>query len=609
MRSSFDTGPPPPLAAAPAEDSPRARLVAALAALGALLVMAAPVARAPQSLALGVPEGEGMAHLWGLVTAAEGLWRSGPYVRDSLLVAWPTGVHLDLVDPIHLLFVAPGVQLAGLRGGTVGWNLLHLAHLALLALGAWRLARRLEPGRPWAAALATIGAVATPYVWGGLPLGRSELLGLMLLPLLLAEALAAVQSGGAWRHRVAAVALLAAIAGSGWQPLMQATLLGLPTALVLLRHLGLPRAITRREALVIVLPAALLTLPQLVAHLRTGPWWMERAGGMDVLGPGAPSIDLPATLRLSELQPSMEMTIAPYPGLLAVLLLLLAAWRGPRPLALLGLGLLVLTIGPKFNLGNPDDRFLGPAWLLARILPPLGGLNDWGRLSLGVGPLVAAIGALGLSRELHGGRGALLTLGLGALWLLDGMSYRIQAPPSFETTPPAGLLERYLQLPEGPVLELPGVAPSEATAISDNDRSMLWSLSHRRPVPMAPSPWGAPMLTRSIVVRLHNPEVPARPDPCLLTERHRLYDLGFRSVLLHHSRVKAMDMDALLTRLIPALGDPVLRDPAVTIWRLYPGPTGPGHCAPPPLPRTGPDAGQNNVGPPPPSRQAPPLVD
>ncbi len=594
----------------PEHDDRSARLLALAVTAIAAVVMLWPALRGPSTLAIGVPEGEGPAHLWGLTTSAEGLSRFGPFIRDSVLVSYPDGIHLDLVDPLHLLFIAPGVWLAGVGGATLGWNLMHLVHLGLLALGSWLLARQVEPQHPWVAALTTAGAVSTPYLWSGVALGRSELLGLTLLPLLLALFVQAARSPAPGWARVGGALALAALAACGWQPLLQGALVGIPAALLIGRLANLEPRRAAIAALWIVLPAALLTVPMLASHLASAPWWVDRAGGLDVLGSGAPSIDLRAASRLFGFRPQMSMTVAPYPGWVVLLLLGLALVRGPRGRAAFGVFLLILMMGPRFNFGDPEARLLGPSYLLARLIPVFGGLNDWGRLALAAGPILALIGASALAPWLRGARAPAVAGAVSLLLLVDGLSYRIDAPLAFDTKPPADVVSRYTFLKDGPILELPGNSPAESTSIIDNDRSMLWALTHRHPVQATPSPYGSPMLSRSILMRLHDPMVPRRVDPCLITEEGRLYALGFRSVVLLHVRLRAMSVDEMLLRLQPALGPPTGRNEAISYWSLQPGPTGPEDCAPPPLMVSGaPDAGQNKYGSPPPSKQLPSAQD
>lgn len=557
--------------------------------------------------ALGVPEGEGPAHLWGLTTAAEGLGRFGPFVRDSMLVAFPDGVHLDLVDPFHLVFITPGVWLAGITGATVGWNLMHLTHLLILALGAWMLARQVDPTSRMLAAVATAGAISTPYLWSGVALGRSELLGMTLLPLLLALFLGAARAVSPWPARAAGALVLASLAACGWQPLLQGAMVGIPASLVLGRQVGLDLRKAAVSAAWIVLPAALLTVPMLISHLGEAPWWMARAAGIDALGEGAPSVDLRAALRLFEVRPRMSMTVAPYPGWVVLALLGLGLARGPRRTAVLGVFLLFLIVGPRYNLGDPNLRYFGPAFPIAWLIPIFGGLNDWGRLALAAGPFLALAGATALAPWLRGSRGILIAVVAVSALMVDGLSFRLEAPQAFRVPPSDEVSRRYSFLPDGPVLELPGVSPSEATSITGNDLSMLWSLSHRRPVQATPSPFGSPMLRRSMLLRLHDPNIPRRVDICQTTESGRLFEIGYRSVVLHHDRLKAMTLDEMLLRLLPALGKPTGRDHLLSYWSLKPGPLGPANCAPPPLATTGSqDAGQNSYGSPPPSLRAAP---
>lgn len=562
--------------------------------------MASPVLRAPTTLALGAPDGEGAAHLWGLVTAARGLGRHGPFVRDSTLVAWPGGARLDLVDPVHLLLVAPLDALAGMPGATLAWNLLHLLHLGLLALGAWALGRHLAPPRPLVAAVATAGAVATPYLWGGLPLGRSELLGLALVPPLLAL-LARALTPDVKVGRLAAAALtLAALAHCGWQPLLLSALVLGPSLLVMAWWDRVPARRLALRLAVMVLPAGLLCLPMLLAHLGTAPWWLDRLGGLASLGADAPPVDLAGGLRLDGWRPTFDTAVPPYLGTLALALAARAAWRGPRSFGLLALGLGLVCLGPRFTPGEDAGRWLGPAWVIARFVPLLGGLNDWGRLALAVGPLVALAGALGLGPALVGPRGRALAVGVAAALLLDGGSWRLTAPGAFDTRPPEAVARLYAELPEGAVLELPGPHPVEKAQQADSDRSLLWALSHGRPVQAAPSPHGSPMLPRSALLRFHEEGERQRRDPCVLTEPGRLYAMGFRAVVLHEERLGEQPVGEQIASLAQILGSPSGRGEGLAWWRLRPGQQGLARCAPPPLGsegRQGP--GPTRFGPPP----------
>lgn len=568
----------------------RARALALAATAVALGLQVAPILAHPTSTALGAPAGEGMAHLWGLATAAAGLPDHGPFLRVSTLAAFPEGVRLDLVDPAHLLVLAPLWWAAGLPGAAAGWNLLAPLHLLLLAGGTWLLARRLSPV-PMVAALATAGAVATPSWWGMLPLGRSELLGLGLIPLVLAlldrallhRALLDPSLALPARRRAGALAILTLVllAHCGWQPLMQAGLILAPATLVLARVRRVPVRWLVPGLAAVLLPAAALCLPMLVVQLQTHPWWLARAGGLAVLGADAPAVDLLGTLRLAGLRPFLATAVPPYPGLVATLLCGLALRRQPhRAWALLALGLLLLGLGPRVQLGPDAVARIGPAWLLAKLVPPLGGLSDWGRLALGAGPLLALAGALGLSPWLSGRRGALLAAGLAALLLLDGLSYRPDAPGRFEVAPPAALVAVYQALPAGPVLELPGIAPDERAAQEDNDRSLLWTLSHGHPVQAAPSPASGDLLRRSLLLRVHK-DVRPHADACTRTEGARLHAMGFRSVLLLGDRLEPGQAGPVEAAVARVLGPPAGQDGPTWWWTLRGGPLGPPACRAP----------------------------
>ncbi len=572
-----------------------------------MLATARPVLRDPLHLALGAPGGEGASHLWGLVTTSRGLWTHGPFLRVSELVGAPDGVRLDLVDPLHLLLVAPLDALsramgAGLAGATAGWNLLHLGSLLLLAWGAWRLAARLGAS-PRGKALAAVGALATPYLQAGLSLGRSELLGCLLLPLLLSllvdllrpelsgpEPPAGAPAVSPRRAGLLAALCLAAIGLSGWQALLLCLLALVPAVLLLARGPGLATA--ARRLLPVGLGATALLLPMLLVHLGTDPWWTGRLAEKVSLGPDAEGSALAALLRLDGLRPAMATTVPAYPGL-GLLLLALAGLvpRRTRAWAALALFLVLLAVGPRLQLPGGARADIGPAWVLVQLLPPYGGLVDWARVALVAGPLCAVVAGLLLSRA----RPALVAA-VAALLLADGLSWRLDAPGSFDTRPPPALAQAAAALPPGPVLDLPGVMPDERDQLVHSDFSMLWALSHGHPVTAAPSPAASPMLGRSMLLQLHR--VPPRrgADPCASTEGARLHALGFRSVLLDASRLPPARVNSTRQQLADILGPPAGSAGDLHWWTLQPGDPGPAHCAGPPTgtppgPQPGPKPG------------------
>jgi len=502
------------------------------------------------------------------------LAQHGPFLRVSDLVNAPEGVRLDLVDPLHLLLVAPGRALAGLGGATLAWNLWHLLGLVVLAWGTARLARVLGAA-PLGRAVAVAGALATPYIWGGLPLGRSELLGCLLVPLLLsvlAESLS-------WPRGLLAAILVAAIGLSGWQPLLLSALALVPAGLVLVagsarRGRRLLGRLLIGHALVAA-GGAILLLPMLWTQLATSPWWTERLHDAVALGPDAGGSSLLAALRLDGLRPPMATAVAPYPGWGLLLLALLGLTRRrSRPWALLALSLVLLTLGPRLSLPGGWRADVGPAWLLVKTLPPYAGLVDWARLSLVAGPLCAVAGGLSWT-----GRRSLFAAFAVALLLADGLSWRLDAPAAFEVAPPDDVAAAFAALPAGPVLELPGVAPDERDHLADNDLSMLWALTHRHPVTAVPSPGASAMLGRSLLFQLHRGRPPRRGDPCAATEGARLYDQGFRGVVLYADRLDPRRSAPLRRQLDDILGPAAGDAGSVSWWTLRAGDTGPQQCS------------------------------
>ncbi|MCB9778681.1 MAG: hypothetical protein H6742_08980 [Alphaproteobacteria bacterium] len=569
----------------------------------AVAVMGLPVATDPTGRGLGLPTGEGTSHLWGLVTTARGLWRHGPYLRVTDGAGVPDGVRLDLVDPAHLLLVAPGTWLGGVAGATLAWNLLPLLHLALAAWGADRLAGRLGAdgaGR----LLAVAGTVATPYLWAGLPLGRSELLGLLLVPLLLSLVADLVTAVRPAKAAVALTAGLLLLVHHGWQALLLSTLALVPGTLLLCRDRRLLRVTAA------VAPAVLLALPMLWVQLDTAPWWAERVGGLATLGAEPPRTDLLAAARLTGLRPAPDAFAPAYPGVVALLGALLAlADRRARPWALLGLALSACALGVAAQVGGTTLPL--PARLLA-VVPVLGGLTDWSRLTLVAGPLLAVAAGVGLAT-----RPRPLLLALGALMLVDGASFRAQGPGAFDTRLPDDVAATFAALPDGAVLELPLSGPETRDDQLRSDRALLWALQHGHPVAAAPSPQAPAARTFSVLSRLHEGGM-QRPsgggggaggggeDDCLSTEAGRLHARGFRSVVLWREEDAAgRRQERFVTE---ALGAPAGSSADRAWWTLSPGDQGSSRClmpagaGPPPArpPGTPPPGGRKGPRPAPP---------
>lgn len=558
------------------------RLLALGSAVVGLLAMAWPILPGPHRYALGHPSGEGPSHLWGLVTTTRGLWQHGPFLRVSDQVDVPEGVRLDLVDPLHVLLTWPLEPLLGLAGATLAWNLWHMGSLAALAWGAWRLSRGLGATTS-GAAVAVAGSMGVPYLWTGLPISRTELLGCLLAPLLLSLLVEVAQ--GRPRRVPAAAAVLSAMALSGWQVLML-SFLGLAPAGLLL----VSRAPERGRALLRLLAvaglAALPALPMLWAHLSLDPWWTERLEQSVDLGRKGAWVELPSVLRLMHWRPLFDTRADAYPGLV---LLGLGLWGlarpRSRPWSLLALLLFLVGLGPRLAVTSAADPVPFVAWPLASWVPAYGGLSDWVRLSLISGPLLAVAAGLRLERA----RPAVLALVCGLL-LADGLSYRVRGAGAFDTRPPDDVAMAMAALPEGPVLELPGIAPDQKDDLWGHDYSMLWSLTHGHGTSAVPSPGASAVLALGILPNAHRQAQGRRDPSCEASEGARFHALGFRGVVLHRTRLSADQLDRLEGVLDRSLGPAAGSTATVAWWVLKSGDLGPERCNRP-MAEEGPGAG------------------
>lgn len=99
--------------------------------LPAILLWPLPIA-APERL-LGAPNGELATHIWRLWA----VWRAGAvYGAQTTLLAWPVGVEVTLVDPLHLPIFGLGLGL-----GAQPW-----ARTSSFGLGS---PSRGSPASPW----------------------------------------------------------------------------------------------------------------------------------------------------------------------------------------------------------------------------------------------------------------------------------------------------------------------------------------------------------------------------------------------------------------------------------------------------------------------------
>ena len=545
------------------------RILAAGAVGVAGLLGLGPVLVSPLRSAVGLPDGEGPAHLWGLWVTTTGLLRHGPFLRVSALVNAPDGFRADLMDPISLLVFVPG-WLVG--GPVLGWNLLHLAAILLAGWGGWRLAR--AAGTSDAGAAVAAAAVAgAPYLLGGLVVvGRTEYLPLTLWPLHLSFLLPSISTPSASaRDRAGAVLSLAALAHAGWQPLTWIALINIGVAAVWLR--GLPRLEAARRLAWVVTPAALLALPLLWTHLSAEPWWLAR------LDRPSPFDHRPRAVPIRTLLPFVEVTRSwannplPYLGLVLPALAAAGAVRAApaRRWLLLGLGILVFAMGEIVCDGKtgPDATrfYYMPAAFLMHLFPPLRAFHGWARLTMRSVPALAVAAAVAvdaLCDRLPAPRQRLLAVGgLSALLLLEGGLWHPVGSGSFTIAPSAMEQAALATLPPGAVLELPcGTAGEQSAA----DAALLRAQGLRRATSLAPSPYLPAALRLSAYAQGIERGVSPLALPCAESEVARLRAAGFAGVTLDLAQISAdSPVPALLTAL---LGQPTATAGQLVVWRL-----------------------------------------
>ena len=122
----------------------------------------------------------------------------------------PAGFDLPLMDPINLLWWAPG----SLFGGVFAYNLAVIGNLAVAALGGWMLAHELTGSR----SAALVGMVATafsPFLSGVIEFGITESWPVGWVAIHAALLLRYARTGSL-RSAVGASLALAAVLLSGW---------------------------------------------------------------------------------------------------------------------------------------------------------------------------------------------------------------------------------------------------------------------------------------------------------------------------------------------------------------------------------------------------------
>ncbi|MCB9791258.1 MAG: hypothetical protein H6741_00890 [Alphaproteobacteria bacterium] len=428
--------------------------------------------------------------------------RPASLVTDRL--AWPVGAELRPIAWGPALLAAP---LRALLGPIGAYNLVVWLSPALSVLATAGLLRRVTPAGPWEAAAAALPFALSPFALGCLASGQVAKLQLwcLSLPLWAVASLLEGERRGPATLALAASVLLASFTSPSLT-------LQLPFALGVLVLLWAGRSRARWAlggwvlliAAAAMLPAWSFYSPVTEGHPLDGP--------VQALQPALrPTLDkdiaravarIPTTLWPAAQLPqdptdTPQVTVLPWPLLLATLALVAARLRAralARPL-LLGLSLTIVGVllasGEFLYWGEQPvtvaGRHLGlPALYLGELGYPLGSSGMYYRAiataTLGLSVLLAA-GAARLP-----GRWGPALAGLIALGSV-GEAVRVTAPlwprPPAETLDPALSAEMAADPVPGAVLDFPLVHHGNRA-----ERYMLASVSHGR------STNGAPLLLR-----------------------------------------------------------------------------------------------------------------
>lgn len=554
-------------------------LIAACATLLAALGLLWPVLGAPTTAAVGLADGEGPAHLWGLWVAAEGLFTHGPYLRVSE-VNHPAGFHADLMDPINLLLFWPFWVLGGggASGAVLGWNAVHLLTVLLAGWGGWRLGRVVLES-PHAAAVTAAAMAGAPYLIGAAGVvGRSEYLPLAGWALHLSFLLGFLKEGGGRRDQLGAIVTLAALAHAGWQPLTWLILTEAVMVWMLCRtpdgeQAPLNGRQTATKVATIAIPAALLTLPLLLSHLSTDPWWLGR------LSHPSPFEERPRAVPLATLLPLVDATRSwannplPYLGLTLPLLAVAGVVQAQKKALrwfLLAAVVLTFSLGEIVAMGTSAETatnfYYMPAAIVMHIITPLRAFHGWARLTLLVVPLLAisagyAVDVLVRKRP---DRALSATVALALALVLEGILWAPVGRGSFEVMVDPPVYAALETLPPGPILELPlGMHQQHA------DRALLRAQALQRPTSLAPSPHQPSALNLSALAWSIEQGTALSEHQCVESETSRLIEAGFVGVLLHTDHWP--EGDTTLESIIDLLGEPLVSAEEKLLWQLEPG--------------------------------------
>ena len=556
-----------------------------------------PLPRVGGSELLAAPGYEAASHVWGLWAA----WTlKQPLVLRTDLLAWPDGVSLVLVDPIHLPWFGLGHALVG---PALGFNLVLVGGLLVAGLAGALLAREVDAP----VAVGAVAAMATPPLLAAPGAGLTEDLGVGWVGLQLALLLRAKRTGRARDALLAALAL-GACAWAGPYNALLAAAVDLPVAGAWLwkaGRAGTPLRGALRQLATVGLGGVLLAAPVAWAILAQRapdqPGSAARAGlpapdvgpdrfrgglmyGVDLLDPWLPA-------ALTGGVPQVSHT--GYLGIVALLAAGLALARQRRlwPWLAGAAGMLLLALGPHLSLaGRPlqldGQPLLGPAGLLTLALPALGRITRWYRAAAVAGLLLAPLVAVAVRGRPRAA--ALLVAGL----LLDSLllaplpwplpstplphanawaALSAAAPAGLSAAAPTGLSTA----PAGPVLELP-LATSGAPAPGQwRDAGPLAQTLHGRPLGGAmmglPPSTAARDAQRRVQTLLRTGRLDAADQRALRRDGFALLALRTTYLPLSPAAMSALDR---------CLGRPLVETDGLRIHAI---PVEPVDCAPPAL--------------------------
>ena len=525
-----------------------ALVILATVILPAILLWPLPIA-APERL-LGAPNGEIATHLWRLWA----VWRAGSiYSAQTDLLAWPGGVEVMIVDPLHLPIFVLGF---GLGGPALGAHLILWSGLAVAGLASLSLAR-VTGASAAGQGLALVLGVSCPGLLGVVSHGMTESLGAGWVVAQLAALLWHLEAPS-WRRGLTFVLLLSAAAHAGpynavWAAILDlAVALSRPRALHITAPVGLIGGLLCAPPLWFALhqtsgqPGGLMA-PQVGGALRVG-------GGAEVLAFVRPDWSTPEGL-----------TFPAYLGVVALILAGVGAWRlGARraaPFVVGVIGFVLLSWGPRL-LHDGDwlmmggEKVAGPVSWLVQLLPPLERLTRWHRAAAVACLLCAPLVASATRRPG-------IAAGLALLLLLDarlgaGVGRRLPSSPMPDA--------QALAVLDGPVMELPNDHSANLSGRMLGENLLAQTL-HGQPTDavLYPSPADPEthLVEHTLIQAIRRPD--AGPTA---SDRHAAASLaaarGFRWLLVWPGRFDLVETPGLTE----ALGPPAASTPGLVIYRL-----------------------------------------